>query len=82
MAVSSLNSVPTARAACTTDGNVATCTDDLSDGVSETSPGVETLNANTLTTDIAPDSGTSGISLLGVGSTGSDGTDFFGGNAD
>lgn len=70
------NTASVVRAECTTSGTVATCTGDLSDGVSETSSNVETLKANSLTINISPDSGTSGISLLGVGSTGDDGTDF------
>ncbi|USG61967.1 autotransporter outer membrane beta-barrel domain-containing protein [Sneathiella marina] len=64
------NSVSIARADCVINGTVETCTGDLSDGVSETNTGIETLNVNSLTDTIAPDGGTSGISFRKEGADG------------
>jgi uncharacterized protein with beta-barrel porin domain len=54
---------PAARSACTVDitGTIQTCTGNLSTGVFA-GPTITTLNINSLTADIAPASGTPGIS--------------------
>src|SRR4051794_23708897 len=52
-----------ARAACILVGTTETCTGDISGGASFTAPTVLTLNANTLTNNIVPPSGTRGLEL-------------------
>jgi len=70
-----------ARAGCTVDitGTIVTCTGDVSGGVSydhthSNGITVTTLDVNSLTTNIAPPSGTPGLSLTWKGVNGSNGS--------
>jgi uncharacterized protein YhjY with autotransporter beta-barrel domain len=64
-----------ARAGCVLVGTTETCTGDISAGVSFSAPAVTTLDANSLTQNIAPASGTSGLALTSQGGNGSGGSD-------
>jgi uncharacterized protein with beta-barrel porin domain len=57
------------HAGCTIDGTgtIETCTGDQSAGVSASPPPITTLNVNSLTTAIAPASGTVGINFTSAG---------------
>lgn len=65
-------SVLPASAAC--DG-VVNCTGDISGGVSYDGNSVTTLNVNSLTTNVAPSGGVSGLSLTARADDGSNGRD-------
>ncbi len=71
-----LSTASPASAGCITGGSIETCTGDLSPGVSLSFPPITNLNVVSLTTAIAPVTGTDGISFTGIGSlpagTGSD----------
>ncbi|MEM7170567.1 MAG: autotransporter outer membrane beta-barrel domain-containing protein [Pseudomonadota bacterium] len=81
-ALASALSSPPLQADCSINGSTATCNGDESGGISETSPDVETLDVNSLTDDITPDSGDPGVSLVGKGSSGDDGDDALGTSGD
>ncbi len=49
---------------CTISGTSATCSGDLSSGITTTGPGVDAVTVQSLTGDIAPDAGVAGISFI------------------
>lgn len=56
--------VPPSNGPCVVVGSFATCTGDVSAGVAANTPGIDTLNVNSLTQNVAPAAGVSGVSFI------------------